>query len=696
MKACIKKIASIGAIALMVASFQNVSAVNVLRENKEANIDSLVLLAQKEFATWLKDNPYQKEKHKIDLKLLCGREFGEPSEWLSENEITTCGSGGEILVPFTPFKRMHRLYGAQPGHPMDRCHFGRYPKVDANDLTIKGDYENEARLLKGRFEQLFGIKMSPLTDGRKGFIYRDNYNRLQITIDAKSYQGTVTNIYPLVVDVWDLELDQHNRQMQSIYRRIKQEQGQEQTVPDSDNTPHSSISELGYGKLRFGDRIPADEVPYMTNDVWVSTRYEPMYGSRDIKDDHGFAIAMKRYYRDGKGLFSIDLSPGAIKKSGVPEGYDEALRKFENFKVKISRELSMPLPNTRIVVPKDKYDETIVKNKNDEKEGEAQGKHFSHEWTVFTVPSFEYKGIRISIRSTAWTDCPTTIHMHMQKMKNEKQEWPVAPKDTARRGGLLNRGISRRPVIELTEAEKKIDIDSFAGFKFGTMVSDYMVSRSHKLKTPFRAFTKVQLFRTSFEHRLSSIHLTGSVAEWDAQSLTNEVYFLRDMLSSQYDITNWETNSLHGFTHGLSAKFKNDKVSISISGNYSWLSLAVESLKVKNEDDRLRNAARKSVSYPESLNFSVLENVADGIAEVVQQEKPTITSGDRINYRMPHDLGNWESSESSCKATIYLPCRSETVGSEGSLYWRMFTIMPDGRIQSIGKEQEQPTGFWAN
>ena len=122
----------------------------------------------------------------------------------------------------------------------------------------------------------------------------------------------------------------------------------------------------------------------------------------------------------------------------------------------------------------------------------------------------------------------------------------------------------------------------------------------------------------------------------------------------------------------------------------------MESLKVKNEDERLRNAARKSVSYPESLNFSVLENVADGIAEVVQQEKPTITSGDRINYRMPHDLGNWESSESSCKATIYLPCRSETVGSEGSLYWRMFTIMPDGRIQSIGKEQEQPTGFWAN
>ena len=190
----------------------------------------------------------------------------------------------------------------------------------------------------------------------------------------------------------------------------------------NDNPPHSSISELGYGKLRFGDQYPEGEIPYMTNDVWISTRYEPMYGSRNIKDDNGFAIAMKRYYRDGKGLFSIDLSPGA--ESGVlpPEGYDEALRRFENFKIKVSRELSMPLPNTQIEVSKDRYDETIVKNRDDEKEGAAKGNHFSREWTVFTVPSFEYKGIRISIRSTAWTDCPTTIHMHMQKMDDEKQK----------------------------------------------------------------------------------------------------------------------------------------------------------------------------------------------------------------------------------------------------------------------------------
>lgn len=195
---------------------------NVAVATSESNTDNCILLAQKEFADWLKEHPYQKDAHKIDLKLICGREFGELCEWLPADKITTGGTGGEILVPFPPFKSMHRLYGAQPGHPMDWCHFGRYPIVNPDDLSIKGDYENEARLLKEKFEQLFGISMSPLKRGR-GFVYRDNYNLITITLGEKSHQGSVTNIYPLVVDVCDLELDRQNDQMQQIYRSLKQQ-----------------------------------------------------------------------------------------------------------------------------------------------------------------------------------------------------------------------------------------------------------------------------------------------------------------------------------------------------------------------------------------------------------------------------------------------------------------------------------------
>ena len=141
-----------------------------------------MLQAKEEFASWISTNSYHKNQHKINLKLLCGREFGESSKWLSENKVTSGGSGADILVPFPPFKRMHCLYGAQPGHPMDWCHFGLYPIVEPEDLTIKGDYANEANILKDRIEKMFGITMIPLHTG-KGFSDNDGYNKVRIELD---------------------------------------------------------------------------------------------------------------------------------------------------------------------------------------------------------------------------------------------------------------------------------------------------------------------------------------------------------------------------------------------------------------------------------------------------------------------------------------------------------------------------------
>lgn len=392
---------------------------NVAVATSVSNTDNCILLAQKEFADWLKDHPYQKDAHKIDLKLLCGREFGEPCDFLPPNKIASGGSVWDIQIPFPPFKKMYGVYGAQPEHPLFLCHFGWNPIVEPDDLIIKGDYENEAKLLKERFENLFGIEMLPLPEG-KGYEYYDGYNWLKIALGAKLYQGSTTNILPLVVDISDFDLHLQNSRLQEIYRKVKQSQPDNQEFKLIAETPHSIISEFGYGKLRFGDQMPADEVPYSTNDISVSTRYEPMYGSREIKDDNGFAIAMKWYYLNGQGLYEIDLSPGA-GGSLPPEGYDEAFRKFDEFKGKLEKELSISLPDIQIDVSKDEYDKTIVEHKEKEAEEAANGRNVSCEWTVFSIPSFDYKGVRFFIRCTAWTKYPTTIHMNMRKIVDEQK-----------------------------------------------------------------------------------------------------------------------------------------------------------------------------------------------------------------------------------------------------------------------------------
>ena len=176
--------------------------------------------AQDAFFTWLAAHPYNKAAHKIDLKKLCGREFGEGSGWMSKNKISTGGTGVDILVPFPPFKRMHCLYGAQPDHPMVWCHFGRYPKVEPNDLTIQGDYAHEAKLLKERFEQLFGISMISLSKG-DGYIYKDDYNVLTITLDERRNKGNQTEHYPLVVDIVDKELDRQSSYISDVYGSLR-------------------------------------------------------------------------------------------------------------------------------------------------------------------------------------------------------------------------------------------------------------------------------------------------------------------------------------------------------------------------------------------------------------------------------------------------------------------------------------------
>ena len=44
---------------------------------------------------------------------------------------------------------------------------------------------------------------------------------------------------------------------------------------------------------------------------------------------------------------------------------------------------------------------------------------------------------------------------------------------------------------------------------------------------------------------------------------------------------------------------------------------------------------------------------------------------------------------------IYLPCKSESAGNRGRLHWRPFKITPDGRIFSVGAENNY-TKYYAN
>lgn len=192
------------------------------------------------------------------------------------------------------------------------------------------------------------------------------------------------------------------------------------------NAECSLISELGYGPYRFGEQIGTNNISFHSTEHWVSTRYEPIYGSRDIKDEYGFALAMRGYRKDERGLFSIDLSPGATAGISPPECYDEALAKLLEFIAKVESDLGITIPSPTILVPKDEYDGKIAEKRAKEAEERTKGNHISCEWTVFVVPDFDYKGTLIGIRSTAWTDCPTTIHMNMRRYEKRKTDTKVS------------------------------------------------------------------------------------------------------------------------------------------------------------------------------------------------------------------------------------------------------------------------------
>ena len=184
---------------------------------------------------------------------------------------------------------------------------------------------------------------------------------------------------------------------------------------------------------------------------------------------------------------------------------------------------------------------------------------------------------------------------------------------SSREGRTLNQ---RRRVVELTDSEKALDLDSFAGFRFGAELSDREVTRGRVLSTPFRAFARVQLMRTDFAHRLYCVRLTGDISDWSAQSVSNEVAFLRGMLSDQYGISSWQTSAIPRRV----CKFENGNVSISITTYAKWLSLEVTSRRVLAEDERACEAAKtRVVEFPDSQGFTALEHVASGLPEPAKQ-----------------------------------------------------------------------------
>ena len=297
-------------------------------DTKNDQKDLNVRTAQEAFVVWLATHPYNKDAHKIDLKKLCGHEFGESSGWISENKITTGGSGVDILVPFPPFKRMHCLYGAQPGHPMDWCHFGRYPKVEPNDLTIQGDFVHEAKLLKERFEKLFGISMISLSKG-KGYIYKDDYNILTITLDEQRSQGNQTEHYPLVIDIVDKELDRQSSYISGVYGSLRHIERCKQLLvnPKQIRNPNrrgdksdefvSVLPIKSYGIFTIG------KLPDLDRDVvWVKKGFNAEY--LEVIDGVPFRVWI---CRKGDAISSITVEPLESFKSK-----ENALPFYDRFK----------------------------------------------------------------------------------------------------------------------------------------------------------------------------------------------------------------------------------------------------------------------------------------------------------------------------------------------------------------------------
>ena len=184
---------------------------------------------------------------------------------------------------------------------------------------------------------------------------------------------------------------------------------------------------------------------------------------------------------------------------------------------------------------------------------------------------------------------------------------------SSREGRTLNQ---RRRVVELTDSEKALDLDSFAGFSFGAELSDLEVAKGRALSTPFRAFTRVQLMRTDFAHRLYCVRLTSDIGDWSAQSVSNEVAFLRGMLSDQYGISSWQTSAIPRRV----CKFENGNISISITTYAKWLSLEVTNRRVLAEDERACEAAKtRVVEFHDSQGFAALEHVASELPEPAKQ-----------------------------------------------------------------------------
>lgn len=176
----------------------------------------------KELKAWNATNgvDYTK-KSPLDLKLLCGHEFGEPSEFIARERIGCGGSPCKLFeYEFGPFRSMHRLFGAQPGHPMCRCHFGMVPKpVDPSYMEKPGDYQHEAVLLKEKMESLFKIKFEKDVNGN--YVYEDYCVKADIRFNVKTTQGAEVQKYPLVVEIRDKRLCAEDSFTQKLSRKYE-------------------------------------------------------------------------------------------------------------------------------------------------------------------------------------------------------------------------------------------------------------------------------------------------------------------------------------------------------------------------------------------------------------------------------------------------------------------------------------------
>lgn len=253
----------------------------------------------------------------------------------------------------------------------------------------------------------------------------------------------------------------------------------------------------------------------------------------------------------------------------------------------------------------------------------------------------------------------------------------------------------RKRKVELTEAEAAFDLESFAGFKFGEAASSselyHYRAKGFILQNPIRAFTRVQVGYTSINPRLCSVHIWGSVKDWDAQSITEEIEAVGNFLSSRYGVPSWMSRG------DFRLRFENENISISVCREGHFLALNVISRRMINADRQGAASALKPVSFASDEGFAELAQLAESTkVAVCSKIKATIPSGEYGDTGLSEaDSTVWESSEAGgSEQIIFLPCRSESGGNRGRVYWRPFVISPDGRIRKIDKEQESETSSY--